>query len=140
MEKLEYAKEFMGHIVDHCIDGGSFRYLIYGRLGFGEEAYGPLYEAGGMEFTNACPINMEKETCPTFSWAGIAWFVGYEEGGRCTVQWIGGEKREVELWEPEKVFIEGETVLVVYFSRPGKQLNYALKAGVNYAAHKLADG
>jgi hypothetical protein len=31
----------------------SFRRLIYDRLGFKEDAYYTLYEAGGMEITNA---------------------------------------------------------------------------------------
>lgn len=31
----------------------SFRRLIYDRLGFKEDAYYVLYEAGGMEITNA---------------------------------------------------------------------------------------
>ncbi len=32
---------------------GSFRYLIYDKMGFGFEAYVPLYESGGMTITNA---------------------------------------------------------------------------------------
>lgn len=32
--------------------GGSFRHLIYDILGFGPDAYRPLYEAGGMALTN----------------------------------------------------------------------------------------
>lgn len=32
---------------------GSFRNLIYSKLGFKCDAYVPLYEAGGMEITNA---------------------------------------------------------------------------------------
>lgn len=42
----------MQHIVEHARDGGTFRYLIYERLGFGPEAYVPLYQAGGMEISN----------------------------------------------------------------------------------------
>ncbi|GED55868.1 hypothetical protein EDM54_23790 [Brevibacillus borstelensis] len=32
--------------------GGSFRHLIYDRMGFDEKAYIPLYKAGGMVITN----------------------------------------------------------------------------------------
>jgi len=33
-------------------EGGSFRLLIYDLLGFGPDAYAPLYLAGGMSVTN----------------------------------------------------------------------------------------
>ena len=33
-------------------DGGSFRYLIYECMGYGPEAYEPLYRAGGMWINN----------------------------------------------------------------------------------------
>lgn len=39
-------------IVKHATDGGSFRYLIYDRLGFEHDAYVPLYLAGGMVISN----------------------------------------------------------------------------------------
>jgi len=39
---------------------GSFRYLIYDKLGFGYEAYVPLYESGGMDITNAIFDATEK--------------------------------------------------------------------------------
>lgn len=42
----------MKHIVEHAKEGGSYRYLIYDRLGFGPDAYVPLYMAGGMEISN----------------------------------------------------------------------------------------
>lgn len=34
-------------------EGCSFRRTIYGLMGFGPEAYVPIYEAGGMNVTNA---------------------------------------------------------------------------------------
>ena len=37
---------------DHLREGGSFRYLIYERLGF-EGEYVRLYQAGGMNLSNA---------------------------------------------------------------------------------------
>ena len=39
-------------IVDHAKEGRSYRYLIYERLGFGPDAYVPLYLAGGMSISN----------------------------------------------------------------------------------------
>ena len=41
-------------------DGGSFRYFIYNLLGFGPEAYVPLYEAGGMTITNEYDLNLKE--------------------------------------------------------------------------------
>jgi len=40
-------------IAEHAKEGGTFRTLIYDRLGFGPEAYFPLYLAGGMDISNA---------------------------------------------------------------------------------------
>jgi len=34
-------------------DIGTFRYLIYDKMGFDSDAYGVLYEAGGMAINNA---------------------------------------------------------------------------------------
>ena len=44
--KLAVTKWVMKHIVDHAKEGGSYRYLIYDRLGFGPEAYAPLCSDG----------------------------------------------------------------------------------------------
>lgn len=41
--------------------GGSYRYLIYDKFGFGSEAYAPLYEAGGMIITNLINDALDKE-------------------------------------------------------------------------------
>ena len=45
------------NIVNHAEEGGSFRYLIYDRLGFDMDAYVPLYSAGGMTITNEFDIS-----------------------------------------------------------------------------------
>lgn len=50
--RIAVAAWVMKNIVDHARDGGTFRYLIYDRLGFGPEAYVPLYLAGGMDISN----------------------------------------------------------------------------------------
>jgi hypothetical protein len=44
--KLAVTRWAMKHIVDHAREGGSYRYLIYNRLGFGPEAYVPLCDDG----------------------------------------------------------------------------------------------
>lgn len=45
-ERLEYTRVVLQAVLEHAIDGGSYRYLIYERLGFGPEAYGYLLDAG----------------------------------------------------------------------------------------------
>lgn len=50
--KLAVTAWVMRHIVDHARDGGTFRDLIYERLGFDLNAYVPLYQAGGMTISN----------------------------------------------------------------------------------------
>jgi hypothetical protein len=54
--RLAVAAWVFSHIVEHAEQGGSFRYLIYDRLGFGLDAYVPLYEAGGMTISNKFDI------------------------------------------------------------------------------------
>lgn len=50
--KLDIAAWVISKIDEHGNNPGSFRYLIYQLLGFGPDAYVPLYEAGGMNITN----------------------------------------------------------------------------------------
>ena len=56
--KLDIASWVISKIDEHGNEPGSFRYLIYQRLGFGPDAYVPLYEAGGMNITNELDYNM----------------------------------------------------------------------------------
>jgi hypothetical protein len=56
--KLAVTAWVMKHIVEHAKEGGSYRYLIYERLGFSLDAYVPLYDAGGMEISNE--FDMER--------------------------------------------------------------------------------
>lgn len=44
------------HILDHARDGGTYRYLIYDRLGFDADAYGVLQENGALEISNEFDI------------------------------------------------------------------------------------
>ena len=50
--KLAVTAWVFQKIVEHGDNPGSFRYLIYDRMGFGPDAYIPLYEAGGMTISN----------------------------------------------------------------------------------------
>lgn len=50
------------NIVKHAQEGGTFRYLIYTRLGFDCDAYVPLYYAGGMTISNEFDLTQEEES------------------------------------------------------------------------------
>ena len=60
LTKLAVARWVMKHIVEHAQDGGSFRYLIYDRLGFGPEAYAALC-SDGMTISNEFDLSMKPE-------------------------------------------------------------------------------
>ncbi len=51
-DRLSITCDIFRALVDHAREPGSFRYLIYDRLGFGTDDYAPLYEAGGMAVAN----------------------------------------------------------------------------------------
>jgi len=56
--KLAVTKWVMKHIVAHASEGGSYRYLIYERLGFGPEAYAPLC-SDGLTISNEFDLNLK---------------------------------------------------------------------------------
>lgn len=56
--KLAVAAWTVSKIVEHGRNPGSFRHLIYGLMGFGPEAYVPIYYAGGMDITNEFDLNI----------------------------------------------------------------------------------
>ena len=58
--KLAITAWVFTNIVRHAQEGGSYRYLIYKRLGFGTEAYVPLYDAGGMEISNEFDMSQKS--------------------------------------------------------------------------------
>jgi len=60
-DKLRIVAWVFENILAHAREGGSFRYLIYNRLGFDIDAYFPLYEAGGMEISNEFNIDQMLE-------------------------------------------------------------------------------
>lgn len=57
--KLAVTAWVFRNIVNHAMQGGSYRHLIYDRLGFGTEAYVPLYDAGGMEISNEFDMDLK---------------------------------------------------------------------------------
>lgn len=57
--KLAVTAWVMKNIVKHAEEGGSFRYLIYTRLGFNPDAYVTLYEAGGMTISNEFDLQLK---------------------------------------------------------------------------------
>ena len=46
IQKVAVVQWAMKHIVNHANEGGSYRYLIYSRLGFSPIAYAPLCDDG----------------------------------------------------------------------------------------------
>lgn len=56
--KLAVVKWAMKHIVEHAKQGGSYRYLIYERMGFGPEAYVPLC-SDGLTISNEFDLNLK---------------------------------------------------------------------------------
>lgn len=58
--KLAVTKWVMKHIVEHAAEGGSFRTLIYERLGFGPDAYAPLC-GDGMTISNEFDLTLRPE-------------------------------------------------------------------------------
>ena len=70
--RLAVTAQVFKAIVDHATEGGSFRYLIYDRLGFGPEAYVPLYTAGGMTISNEFDLSKIKAMTETDYKAALA--------------------------------------------------------------------
>ena len=58
--KIAVTRWVFKHVVNHAKDGGSYRYLIYDRLGFGMEAYVPLCE-DGMTISNCFDLKQLDE-------------------------------------------------------------------------------
>lgn len=57
--KLAVTRWVFKHIVEHAKEGGSYRYLIYDRLGFDMDAYVPLC-SDGLTISNEFDLNMKK--------------------------------------------------------------------------------
>lgn len=63
--KLAVTKWVMKHIVEHAQNGGSYRYLIYERLGFGPEAYVPLCD-DGLTISNEFDLNLKDNVVEAY--------------------------------------------------------------------------
>jgi hypothetical protein len=86
--KLAVTKWVMKHIVDHAREGGSYRYLIYDRLGFGPEAYAPLC-SDGMTISNEFDLNMKEgviEFLKNYDVEGAKKYMGYCDSAGCFVE------------------------------------------------------
>lgn len=59
--RLKVAAFVIKNILEHAKEGGSYRYLIYERLGFEADAYGVLQEAGALEISNEFNIDQMNE-------------------------------------------------------------------------------
>jgi hypothetical protein len=57
--KLAITQWVMKHIVEQAKEGGSYRYLIYDRLGFNMDAYAPLC-ADGLTISNEFDLNLKS--------------------------------------------------------------------------------
>ena len=57
--RIAAAAWVMKHIVDHAKEGGSFRHLIYSRLGLDTSAYVPLC-SDGMTISNEFDLNSNQ--------------------------------------------------------------------------------
>lgn len=58
--KLAVTQWVFKHIVEHATEGGSYRYLIYDRLGFGMDAYAPLC-SDGLTISNEFDLQFKEE-------------------------------------------------------------------------------
>lgn len=62
--RIAVAAGVLSAVRDHAIEGGSFRHLIYERMGFSEAAYLPLFLAGGMDVSNEFLMLAHPEKSP----------------------------------------------------------------------------
>lgn len=63
--KLAVTAWVMEKIVDHAKEGGSYRYLIYRRLGFDMDAYAVLL-ADGMTISNEFDLNLKDKVITAY--------------------------------------------------------------------------
>lgn len=63
--KIAFAAWVMKHVVDHARDGGSFRHLIYSRLGLDSSAYYPLCE-DGLTISNEFDLELKDNLITAF--------------------------------------------------------------------------
>jgi hypothetical protein len=76
--KMAVTKWVFKNLVEHAREGGTYRYLIYDRLGFGTEAYAPLC-SDGMTISNEFDLNLKdslREVAKTEGYDKIKPIVG----------------------------------------------------------------
>ncbi len=61
IEKLGATAFIFKKISEHGRESGSFRFLIYTRLGFDTDAYSVLLESGGLDISNNIHIPTKEE-------------------------------------------------------------------------------
>ena len=62
--KLAVTQWVFKHLVEHAKEGGSYRYLIYDRLGFGMDAYAPLC-SDGITISNEFDLEQKNQIINT---------------------------------------------------------------------------
>lgn len=99
--KLAVTAWVMKNIVDHATVGGTFRYLIYDRLGFGPEAYVPLYMAGGMTISNEFDLDdniVKTETDCIYIFRDMAYSMASKRKGEID-DYIRAAKQAIDDYE-----------------------------------------
>lgn len=69
--KLAVAAWTISKVNEFGRDPGSFRHLIYTLMGFGPEAYAPIYLAGGMNVTNELDYSRSESLAQVLQEEGI---------------------------------------------------------------------
>ena len=102
---LEQACLVVKKVFEHVKEGGSFRHLIYGRLGFGPEAYAPMMAAGALDLSNRCPFP-ETDKVPTIVSVHITKVKSVDTTNPnhtyISTQAANGEARNYVRWESAK--------------------------------------
>jgi hypothetical protein len=63
-DRLAVACLVVKAIRDHAREGGTYRYLIYNRMGFDAGAYAPLQLAGALEISNEFVLTSQNGSLP----------------------------------------------------------------------------
>lgn len=58
---MEQAAWVLAHYNDHCQEGGTYRHLIYGRLGYDMESYVLMQVAGVLDLSNVANAVSDNE-------------------------------------------------------------------------------
>lgn len=121
---IEQAGFIIRHVLDHLHEGGTYRYLIYNRLGYNMDSYVPLMAAGGLELSNLAPVREKEES---------ARILGFRTGGIIA---------EIVDTDTIKVKLGTETVTGTWKwakRKPacGELVLWVAKAGPGYLVHEV---